>query len=40
MDIYSQINEAKNVWPTDENLTKSHSGVILKNLISNGTLSD
>ena len=40
MDIYSQINEAKNVWPTDENLTKSHSGSILKNLISNGTLSD
>ena len=40
MDIYSQINEAKNLWPTDESLTKSHSGMILKSLISKGTLVD
>ena len=38
MDIYSQINEARNIWPTDEDSTKPHSGVILKSLISKGTL--
>ena len=40
MDIYSQINEARIVWPNDEDLTKSHSGAILKSLISNGKLVD
>ena len=38
MDIYSQINEAKNQWPIDENQTKSHSSIVLKSLISKGTL--
>ena len=40
MDIYSQINEAKNQWPIDENETKSHSSIVLKSLISKGTLVD